>query len=156
VLLVGDVALAHDIGGLLACRRLGLKLTIVLLENGGGGIFDFLAVSRSSMTRTAEPRSEGGPEPPGAEEEPDIYTLHVATPTGLDFSQAASLYGLSHERVEDVYAFRAALERSLDAEQSTLIEVPGDRAANVRLHRHIWDAVARSLNPPAAEAAPTA
>ncbi len=45
VLLIGDVALAYDIGGLLAATRLGLKLTIVLLDNGGGGIFDFLAVS---------------------------------------------------------------------------------------------------------------
>src|SRR5205807_5942799 len=35
VLLIGDVALAHDIGGLLAARRLRLKLTIVLLDTGG-------------------------------------------------------------------------------------------------------------------------
>ncbi len=45
VLLTGDVALAHDVGGLLAARRLGIKLTIVLLDNDGGGIFDFLPVS---------------------------------------------------------------------------------------------------------------
>ena len=44
-LLIGDVALIHDIGGLLAASRLGLKLTIVLLHNDGGGIFDFLPVS---------------------------------------------------------------------------------------------------------------
>jgi 2-succinyl-5-enolpyruvyl-6-hydroxy-3-cyclohexene-1-carboxylate synthase len=158
VLLIGDVALAHDLGGLLAARRLGLKLTIVLLENGGGGIFDFLEVSGSPMGRTAadpgEPGAAGAD--PGAEGE-DIYTRHVATPTGLDFSRAAALYGLSYERAEDVFAFRAALERSLDAgDSSSLIEVPGDRKANVKLHRRIWEAVARSLNPPGAEAAPTA
>jgi 2-succinyl-5-enolpyruvyl-6-hydroxy-3-cyclohexene-1-carboxylate synthase len=50
VLLIGDVALAHDIGGLLAAAP-GLKLTIVLLDNGGGGIFDFLAVSRRDGAR---------------------------------------------------------------------------------------------------------
>ena len=69
VLLIGDVALAHDIGGLLAAKRLGLKLTIVLLDNGGGGIFDFLPVSRAAMAQ-----------------ENDIYTRHIATPTGLDFA----------------------------------------------------------------------
>ena len=54
VLLIGDVALAHDIGGLLAARRLGLKLTIVLLDNGGGGIFDFLPVAEAAIARESE------------------------------------------------------------------------------------------------------
>ena len=71
VLLIGDVALAHDIGGLLAARRLGLPLTIVLLNNDGGGIFHFLPVAG----------------------ETDAFEEHVATPHGLDFERAAALYG---------------------------------------------------------------
>jgi 2-succinyl-5-enolpyruvyl-6-hydroxy-3-cyclohexene-1-carboxylate synthase len=157
VLLIGDVALAHDIGGLLGARRLGLRLTIVLLENGGGGIFDFLEVSRSRMGRAPDPTAVGDADGEHAAEEEDIYTRHVATPTGLDFSRAAALYGLSHERVEDVQGFRAALERSLDSAQpSSIIEVSGERQANVELHRRIWQAVALALNPPEAGAAPTA
>ncbi|HEV3283853.1 MAG TPA: hypothetical protein VG010_06585, partial [Solirubrobacteraceae bacterium] len=63
----------------------------------------------------------------------------------------------SHERVEDVQGFRAALERSLDSAQpSSIIEVSGERQANVELHRRIWQAVALALNPPEAGAAPTA
>jgi 2-succinyl-5-enolpyruvyl-6-hydroxy-3-cyclohexene-1-carboxylate synthase len=158
VLLIGDVAFAHDIGGLLAARRLGLKLTIVLLENGGGGIFDFLALSRSRMARTrqtADNTASSGAEPERDAE--DIYTRHVATPTGLDFAKAAALYGLSHERVENVFEFRSALERSLDAAHgSSIVEVRSDRKANVELHRRIWEAVSRSLSPPAGEAGPTA
>ena len=72
VLLIGDVALAHDIGGLLAASRLGLALTIVLLNNDGGGIFHFLPVAG----------------------ETDAFEEHVATPHGLDFARAAALYGL--------------------------------------------------------------
>jgi 2-succinyl-5-enolpyruvyl-6-hydroxy-3-cyclohexene-1-carboxylate synthase len=128
VLLIGDVALAHDIGGLLAARRLGLKLTIVLLENGGGGIFDFLPIAENELAR-----------------EQDIFTRHIATPTGLDFTDAAKLYGLGHERAEDMPSFRAALERGLDSERSCLVEVRGERAANVRLHRSVWQAVAAAL-----------
>src|SRR5438067_4872595 len=63
VLLVGDVALAHDIGGLLAARRHSLSLTIVLLNNDGGGIFHFLPVASQR----------------------DAFEEHVATPHGLDF-----------------------------------------------------------------------
>ena len=83
VLLIGDVALAHDIGGLLAARRLGLALTIVLLDNGGGGIFDFLPVASAAMARA--PHDDAASASAGAE---DLYTRHVATPTGLDFAAA--------------------------------------------------------------------
>ena len=148
VLLIGDVALAHDIGGLLAARRMRLKLTIVLLDNGGGGIFDFLPVARTSMARRPNPRE------PDADD--DIYTRHVATPTGLDFASAAGLYGLGYERVEDVRSFREALESALALEGSSLIAVPGNREANVALHERIWQAACAAISPPAAGAAPTA
>ena len=55
VLLIGDVALAHDIGGLLAAARLGLKLTIVLINNEGGGIFDFLPVASAASAGESTP-----------------------------------------------------------------------------------------------------
>jgi 2-succinyl-5-enolpyruvyl-6-hydroxy-3-cyclohexene-1-carboxylate synthase len=136
VLLIGDVALAHDIGGLLAAGRLGLKLTIVLLENGGGGIFDFLPVARAGMALVSDP----------SRPEQNVYTHHVATPTGLDFAKAAALYGLTHERVRDLPGLRSALERSLAGTGSSIIEVPCERDANVALHRRVWQAVAAALS----------
>jgi 2-succinyl-5-enolpyruvyl-6-hydroxy-3-cyclohexene-1-carboxylate synthase len=139
VLLTGDVALAHDLGGLLAAARLGLSLTIVLLENGGGGIFDFLPLARARMAL-----------------EEDLYTDHVATPTGLDFARAAALYGLAHERPADLTAFRAALERALARRGSSIVEVAGDRHRNVALHERVWAAVSRAISPRAAEAGPPA
>jgi 2-succinyl-5-enolpyruvyl-6-hydroxy-3-cyclohexene-1-carboxylate synthase len=155
VLLIGDVALAHDIGGLLAARRLALKLTVVLLDNGGGGIFDFLPVSRASMAREHDRHGGGstaaaqGQAVEGIWEEgaQDIYTQHIATPTGLDFATAAALYGITHERVGDVHSFRSALERALSEEDSNLIEVRCGRAENVEVHRQAWEAVSRALNP---------
>jgi 2-succinyl-5-enolpyruvyl-6-hydroxy-3-cyclohexene-1-carboxylate synthase len=135
VLLIGDVALAHDIGGLLAAQRLELKLTIVLLDNGGGGIFDFLPVAESELALAPDP----------AQPQQSTYTLHIATPTGLDFADAAQLYGLGHERVADVASFRAALERALAGGTSSIVEVRSDRAENHRLHERVWDAVGRAL-----------
>jgi 2-succinyl-5-enolpyruvyl-6-hydroxy-3-cyclohexene-1-carboxylate synthase len=139
VLLIGDVALAHDIGGLLAAGRLGLKLTIVLVQNDGGGIFDFLPLARARMAQ-----------------QNDIYATHVATPTGLDFAGAAALYGLEHELIGEVPEFRSALERAIGAERSTIIEVRTLRAENVALHRRIWDSVAAALSSQAGAAGPRA
>ena len=111
----------------------------MLVNNGGGGIFDFLPVSGASMARRA-----------------DIYTRHVATPTGLNFAIAAELYGLMHERVEDLAALRAGLERALSHEHSSILEIPGDRGANVELHRDVWAAVSRAVSSQAAGAEPPA
>ncbi len=142
VLLIGDVALAHDIGGLISAGRLELPLTIVLIDNGGGGIFDFLPVSSTPLGR--QPAAPLLPSEEGAAAQ-DVYTRHIATPTGLDFSLAAALYGLSHEQVHDLPGFRAALERSLASPRSSILEVRGERAANVKLHRSIWHAVSEAL-----------
>jgi 2-succinyl-5-enolpyruvyl-6-hydroxy-3-cyclohexene-1-carboxylate synthase len=119
VLLIGDVALAHDVGGLLAARRLQLPLVIVLLHNDGGGIFDFLPVA-----------AEG-----------DDFQRHVATPHGLDFAHAAALYGLAHEPVSTIEQLNAALSRALSGSRATLIAVHTDRSENVALHRRVWEAV---------------
>ncbi len=123
VLLIGDVALAHDIGGLLAARRLGLSLTIVLLDNDGGGIFEFLPVA-------------------GAR---DIFEQHVATPHGLDFGHGAALYGCDFVEVEDLAGLRRALGHSLPSDATTLIRVASDRSANVALHRELSSAVAQAV-----------
>jgi 2-succinyl-5-enolpyruvyl-6-hydroxy-3-cyclohexene-1-carboxylate synthase len=122
VLLIGDVALAHDIGGLLAARRLGLKLTIVLLNNDGGGIFHFLPVAG----------------------ERDAFEEHVATPHGLEFARAAELYGLAYEALGTVDALREAVARSVDADGATIVEVRTDREANLALHRRVAEVVTGS------------
>jgi 2-succinyl-5-enolpyruvyl-6-hydroxy-3-cyclohexene-1-carboxylate synthase len=155
VLLIGDVALAHDIGGLLAAQRLELRLTIVLLDNGGGGIFDFLPVAENALAREPD-RVESGAhdatertasEALAADSAAsDIYTRHIATPTGLNFADAARLYGLTHERAEDISGFRAAFERALAGEVSSIVEIRSDRESNVRLHRKAWEAVSVALD----------
>jgi len=123
VLHIGDVALAYDLGALLSARRLGLGLTIVLVDNGGGGIFDFLPVARE-----------------GAD-----FEQHVATPTGLDFAQAAALYGARHAVAGDVATLRDELDRSRAFDGVSIVEVRTERPANVALHRRVWDAVAAAL-----------
>jgi 2-succinyl-5-enolpyruvyl-6-hydroxy-3-cyclohexene-1-carboxylate synthase len=123
VLLIGDVALAHDIGGLLAAKRLGLELTIVLLNNDGGGIFHFLPVAR----------------------EADAFEEHIATPHGLDFAQAAALYGCGYERPADVDELLAAIDRAVAGSETSIIEVRTDREQNLTLHRRVAEAALAAL-----------
>jgi 2-succinyl-5-enolpyruvyl-6-hydroxy-3-cyclohexene-1-carboxylate synthase len=115
---LGDVALAHDLGALLTAKRLRIPLTIVLVDNAGGGIFDFLPVATQR----------------------DAYEEHVATPTGLDAEHVAALFDLAYEPVEDPQAIRET--------PGTLLHVRTDRAENVALHRRVWDEVSARLHAP--------
>ncbi len=123
VLLIGDVALAHDIGGLLAASRLGLPLTVVLLNNDGGGIFHFLPVAG----------------------ETDAFEEHVATPHGLDFARAAALYGCEYRRPGTLVELRDAIEASSAGNDTTIIEVRTDREQNLALHRRVAEAALAAL-----------
>ena len=126
VLLVGDVALAHDIGGLLSNRRTDLAITIVVLNNDGGGIFDFLPVA-SLFDEIGE---------------------HITTPTGLPFAHAAALYDCGYQLAADVRDLESAVSASLASDRTTIIEVRTERVANRRLHADIEAAALAALSTP--------
>lgn len=115
VLLIGDVALAYEIGGLLAASRLSLKLVIVLINNDGGGIFHFLPVANQG----------------------EAFEQHVATPHGLDFSYAAALYKCDYQKASTRSALRQHFPLALESDKTTIIEVLSNREQNLALHREI-------------------
>jgi 2-succinyl-5-enolpyruvyl-6-hydroxy-3-cyclohexene-1-carboxylate synthase len=118
-LLTGELALLHDVGGLLAFRRRRAELTIVCVNNGGGGIFDFLPVAEYA---------EGA-----------LYLEHVVTPSGVNLEALADLAGLPHTLAGSVEDIRNA------AGKPGLIEVRTDRDENVRIHRDLFEAVDAAL-----------
>jgi 2-succinyl-5-enolpyruvyl-6-hydroxy-3-cyclohexene-1-carboxylate synthase len=80
------------VGGLLAARRAGARLEIVCLNNGGGGIFDFLPVARHA--------------------DPALYEEHVATPAGVDLKAIApEAREIRTDRAENVRLHRELAER---------------------------------------------
>lgn len=102
VLLIGDVSFYHDMNGLLALRQHDLhNVTIVLLNNNGGGIFRRLPVQQF---------------------EPEFTHLFL-TPHGLRFEHVAALYDLRYRSTTTGEDFRQALRESFAAPAPTLIEV---------------------------------
>jgi len=101
-LLLGDVSFAHDLGGLAAARAAGAPLAIIVLDNGGGRIFEQLPVARA---------------PGGAE----ILERFFLTPPAVDVAAAAAAFGVAYVRAEDP---RAAVARVLAGGAATVIHVP--------------------------------
>jgi 2-succinyl-5-enolpyruvyl-6-hydroxy-3-cyclohexene-1-carboxylate synthase len=91
--LIGELALQHDAGGLFAARRAGVPLEIVCINNGGGGIFDFLPVAEHA--------------------DPAAYEAHIATPSE-EVELAALWPGLREvrtDRRQNVRLHRELVER---------------------------------------------
>jgi 2-succinyl-5-enolpyruvyl-6-hydroxy-3-cyclohexene-1-carboxylate synthase len=77
VMLTGDLALLHDTNGFLIGKKLKGHLTIVLINNNGGGIFEMLPISQF--------------EPP--------FEEFFATPQDIDFACLCQTYGVEHELI---------------------------------------------------------
>jgi len=99
-LVLGDVSLIHDIGGLLAIDRVGVDLTVVCLNDDGGGIFQMLPIAAI--------------DPP--------FTEYFRTPHGLSFAAAAQLFDLSYENVTS-QEFRSVFTPPASGDGGRLIEV---------------------------------
>jgi len=113
--LCGDLTFYHDLNGLLAARRYGVRAVFVVLDNDGGGIFDHLPIARHRAG----------------------YEEHFATPHGLDFAPLVAAYGCDFERIERVSDLDGALARALAAPRTAVVALRIDRARSLAA----WNAV---------------
>ena len=142
-LVVGDIALYHDSNGLLAVDRCDVDVTVVAVNNDGGGIFHKLPIESF--------------EPP--------FTESFKTPHGLDFEPLSELHGLDYARIDarpDALADRgetpveraeavaddvaAAVSRAHEAAGSHLVEVETDAEASHRTRERLAAAVDRAVH----------
>ena len=123
VLLLGDLSTYHDMNGLWAMRRHGLRATLVVCDNNGGGVFNFLPQSQHQ----------------------DVFEEIFATPLGLDFSQVARLYDLVYSPVTERSGLEPALSDALNAQAPTMVVVRFKREDSVSGHRTCWEAAAAAL-----------
>jgi 2-succinyl-5-enolpyruvyl-6-hydroxy-3-cyclohexene-1-carboxylate synthase len=125
VALLGDLAFLHDTNGLLGASSRAVDLTVVVVDNDGGGIFSFL--------------------PPAAALEPDRYELLFGTPHGLDLVAVAEAHGVAAVRVRTEGELRSALTGRAGAGVQVVVVDVGSREANVAAHDAIHAAVADAL-----------
>jgi 2-succinyl-5-enolpyruvyl-6-hydroxy-3-cyclohexene-1-carboxylate synthase len=123
VLVIGDLALYHDMNGLLAAKAHGIDATIVVLNNDGGGIFSFL------------PQAE----------HPEHFEKLFGTPHGLDFEPVAALYHASYQRAHHSQSLRRCVSNGISQRGLQIIEMKTVRERNVQLHREAWKSVASAL-----------
>jgi len=112
-LVVGDLAFLHDLNSLALLSKIRQPLSIVLINNNGGGIFSFLPIAGFA----------------------DVFEDYFGTPHSLGFQAAAQLFAIDYAapktNAELLEVYRAAVASG----KSTLIEVVTDRRENYDLHQ---------------------
>lgn len=122
-LLIGDLSFLHDVNGLIATRFHESDLTIVIINNDGGGIFSYL------------PQAETG----------DHFEELFGTPTGLTFDHIAAMYNAQYAVIRTPEEFNIELAKAKD-KPVRIIEVFTNRQANVKAHRELWAQITNRLD----------
>ncbi|ENZ5626565.1 2-succinyl-5-enolpyruvyl-6-hydroxy-3-cyclohexene-1-carboxylic-acid synthase [Enterococcus hirae] len=127
-LLIGDLALFHDMNGLQIIKELELPVTVIVLNNNGGGIFSFL---------------------PQRELDNSFFDPLFSTPLHLDLEKVADLYCGAYKKPKSLTEFEQIVCESrerIDSKDNreekknstwTLIEVVGEQKAPAELWQHM-------------------
>ena len=111
-LVTGDLSLFHDLNGLAVAKTHNLNLIIILHNNDGGGIFEYL---------------------------PQKGTKHFdylfSTSQGLDYSGAAKLYGCGYTKISSPDELSSALAKIGQESGVHIIEIPTNREYSRELHK---------------------
>lgn len=121
-LLIGDLAFLHDVNALIATRYQQCKITVIVLNNDGGGIFSYLPQS------TVEAHYE------------DLF----GTPTALQFEKVAKMYNMEYVQIQQFHDLNGLFNQSSD-NPLRLIEIFTDRQNNVMAHRNLWQRIHAEL-----------
>lgn len=128
VLLIGDLALLHDLTSL-ALLRDGPPVVVVVVNNDGGGIFHRLPIASG----------------PGALDDA-TFERFFGTPHGLGFEHAARQFGIAYHAPETQADFEEALQEAAASAASVLIEVRTDREEQAALRARIEAAAAEAVD----------
>jgi len=110
ILLTGDLAFLHDLSGLLLARRETIPLTIVVIDDNGGGIFSFLPIAEQG--------------------EEIAFRELFHTPHELDLARVASLFELDYCVAGGLSELEAALADAVGRPGVSIVHVPVEAHAN--------------------------
>ncbi|MEN9211102.1 MAG: 2-succinyl-5-enolpyruvyl-6-hydroxy-3-cyclohexene-1-carboxylic-acid synthase [Thermostichus sp. DG_1_6_bins_120] len=127
VLLTGDLAFLHDSNGLQLGRHLEGSLTVVLINNRGGGIFEFLPIAEVGRQ---------GVNPP--------FEPYFATPQATDFALLCQAHGVEHHLLQS-WDHLAQCLNPLPRQGVRVLEIPTHRQADAHYRRQLFEQLANRL-----------
>jgi 2-succinyl-5-enolpyruvyl-6-hydroxy-3-cyclohexene-1-carboxylate synthase len=122
-LVLGDLSFFHDMNGLLTAKHYKLNITILVINNNGGGIFSFLPQSK----------------------DPKHFEALFGTPLDIDFKKAVLMYDGEYAEAKTEKELKEILEKSYQFNGLSVVEVKTDRTENLHWHRRKWESIEQEI-----------
>lgn len=119
-LVLGDLALHHDSNGLATLRHTSTPVRVVVINNDGGGIFEFL--------------------PQAGQVSREEFEAVFGTPLGLEPARLAALHSVEHRLLTNLEEIE-----QLPRDRHLITEIRVDRRANVGVHQGLWERAAEAI-----------
>lgn len=121
-LLTGDLAFYHDLTSLQNAKAKYINLTIILINNNGGGLFNFLPIA----------------------EEKDAFKKYYLTPVNINFESIIKALGIDYKLVKTSTQMNIALTRRSDT--PLVIEVLTDSKESLKKRKDYWQNLVKEVD----------
>lgn len=119
ILITGDLAFYYDLTSLLTAKQYNIPLIIILVNNNGGGIFQFLPVSKYKK----------------------VFEQFFTMPHSLSFKNFVKEFGGNYSLVKKQIEFEKQISKSLSSKNFTVVEIKTDAVSSLQLRKKYWEKV---------------
>ena len=123
-LLIGDLAFYHDLNALHSAYKKKIPLSVLLINNSGGGIFESLPIS----------------------EYRELMKDNFLTPLELNFSKLVKAFGGHFERIKSWNDFNFKIDSSVKKKKFTVLEIRTDAKKSKLLRQKYWNEVVKRID----------
>ncbi|MFA6598980.1 MAG: thiamine pyrophosphate-dependent enzyme, partial [Ignavibacteriaceae bacterium] len=123
VLLTGDIAFYYDLTSLLTAKQYKIPLIIILVNNDGGGIFQFLPIAKYE----------------------NVFEQFFTMPHALSFKTFVKEFGGNYSLIKKQSDFEKQMKKSLSAKNFSVLEIKTDAKISLQIRKKYWEAVSESF-----------
>lgn len=118
-LIIGDLAFYHDITGLLTLKKYSIPLVIILLNNSGGGIFEFLPIAKEKVD----------------------FQNYFKTPLGIDFRNITTAFSGNHSLIKSWDELSSEIKKAVKRKTFSVLEIKIDSKKTLQMRKNIWNEI---------------
>ena len=121
--ILGDLALLHDLNSLSILHTLKVPFLIIVINNHGGGIFSFLPVANF----------------------PDLFEEYFAAAHSMDFKFITKMFNIDYQQPVTIRDFIDIFRKKVKNNRPCLIEIQTNRKKNYQLHENLQKKIIKIL-----------